>query len=320
MIIITGGAGFIGSTWLTHLNRMGIYDILLVDNLSERKKRNIEGKKYYKLIPREELFRWLKANAKSVSAIFHFGARTDTTEHNWDVLRRLNLEYSKQLALFCIKEKIPFIYASSAATYGDGSLGYKDDEKLLFKLRPLNPYGWSKQLFDEWLLSQPEKPPRWYGLKFFNVYGPNEYHKGRMASVLWHAWNQYKREGKVKLFMSHRPDYAHGEQKRDFIYIMDAHRMIEHLWLHKAPSGIYNIATGKARSFNDLITAMFKAIDKEPVIEYIPMPEDLRNQYQYFTEGDISKLRKSGYLEPTPPLEVSVADYVLNYLQKKSYY
>jgi len=266
------------------------------------------------------LFDWLTKENPVIDFVFHLGARTDTAEFDYSIHERLNLAYSKEIWNYCTAKNIPLVYASSAATYGSGELGYKDDHDIVEKLQPLNPYGISKNEFDKWALKQKVQLPFWAGLKFFNVYGPNEYHKGRMASVIFHSFNQIKSTGKVKLFKSHRPDCKDGEQLRDFIYVEDVAKVCYWLMENKIPSGLYNLGTGKARSFNDLANATFNAMGKEPVIEYIDMPEDIRNKYQYFTEANMTKLTSAGYNRSFYTLEEGVTDYVKNYLLKIRYY
>ena len=255
------------------------------------------------------------------------GARTDTTEFNYAIHEELNLVYSQEIWHLCVNDNIPLVYASSAATYGDGALGYKDDHNIVDQLKPLNPYGISKNEFDKWALLQTSAPPSWAGLKFFNVYGPNEYHKGRMASVIWHSVKQIRENGQVKLFKSHRPDFQDGQQLRDFVYVKDLLEVIgwmSHLMVHQqwgvAKSGLYNLGTGIARSFEDLAIASFRGLDLEPNIVFIDMPLDIRDKYQYFTEADMQKLRDAGYDKPFYSLEAGVDDYVRNYLKELIYY
>jgi ADP-L-glycero-D-manno-heptose 6-epimerase len=283
----------------------------------------VKGKKFTCQIERDDFFDWLELKKPSVSFIFHLGARTDTTEFDYAVHERLNLEYSQRIWDYCMLKQIPLVYASSAATYGSGDSGYGDDHELPFRLEPLNAYGISKNEFDKWAILQQSHPPFWAGLKFFNVYGPNEYHKGRMASVIWHAYNQIKNNGTVKLFKSHRPDFKDGEQLRDFIYVKDILKVC--FWFMenfvKIPvSGLYNLGTGKARTFEDLVRATFSGAGEPVQIRYIDMPEDIRDKYQYFTEAKMEKLRSAGYPEPFYSLEAGVADYVKNYLLNKNYY
>lgn len=323
IIILTGAAGFIGSYLLGFLNKHGYKNIIIADEFDEEDKWfNFDSKEYMAKVEREELFNWLQENKPVVSFVFHLGARTDTTEFDYTVHEKLNVAYSKNIWNYCVTNNIPLVYASSAATYGNGELGYNDDHELVEKLHPLNPYGVSKNEFDKWVLrqAQEKQPPFWAGLKFFNVYGPNEYHKGRMASVIFHSFNQVRTTGKVKLFKSHRPDFKDGQQLRDFIYVEDVAKVCQWLMNNPAPSGLYNVGTGKARSFEDLAKATFAGMGKEPVIEYIDMPEDIRDKYQYFTEANMSKLQQAGYTEKFCSLEEGVSDYVKNYLLPSSYY
>jgi ADP-L-glycero-D-manno-heptose 6-epimerase len=330
VILVTGAAGFIGSCMAGYLNRKGYHNIIIVDEFDDENKRpNYEDKKIIARVDRNELFEWLNDHPMKIDFVFHLGARTDTTEFDYAILEKLNVDFSKKIWNYCIEKNIPLVYASSAATYGGGELGYKDDHKLPYKLRPLNPYGKSKNEFDKWVLEESQKskvksqksiPPNWYGLKFFNVYGPNEYHKSRMASVIFHSFNQIKSSGKVKLFRSHKPDYKDGEQLRDFVYVKDVVDICYWLMNEKPASGLYNLGTGKARTFKDLVTAIFKSLDKEPVIEFIDTPLDIRDKYQYFTEADINKLREVGYKEDFYSLEEGVETYVKNFLIEKKYY
>ena len=321
MILITGAAGFIGSALLWKLNAKSIDNIIVVDKFCRGDKwKNLRKRKFYDLINRHELFGWLKSNAKKVDIIVHVGACTDTTEENAEFLISNNYEYSKRLWNICVQVGIRFLYASSAATYGAGELGYKDDIELISELKPLNPYGWSKQLFDKWLLKQDNEPLQWVGFKFFNVYGPNEYHKGQMASVILHAFEQVKQEGKVRLFKSYKEEYNHGEQKRDFIYVKDVVDVISFFITNGNISGIYNVGTGKGRTFNDLVRAVFDSLGKEVKIEYVDMPSHLRKQYQYFTEANIDKLRSAGYKEDFHTLQKGIRDYVQNYLNTEDPY
>ena len=317
MIIVTGAAGFIGSCLVGYLNSKGYNDIVVVDEFSRGDKMlNLSDKHFIHQIDREELFSWLGDSQQKPAFFFHLGARTDTTEFDYEVHRQLNLEYSKQVWKYCVEHSVPLVYASSAATYGSGELGYRDDHEIISSLKPLNPYGESKNEFDKWVLLQHERPPFWAGLKFFNVYGPAEYHKGRMASVIWHSFNQIRKTGEVKLFRSHRPDFRDGEQLRDFIYVKDVLKVCYWLMHRQPASAIYNLGTGKARTFTDLVTATFKALDLSPNIRFIDMPEDLRDKYQYFTEADMQKLLDAGYHEPFYSLEDGITDYVRAYLQK----
>ncbi|MBW6479584.1 MAG: ADP-glyceromanno-heptose 6-epimerase [Bacteroidales bacterium] len=321
MIIVTGAAGFIGSCMVNKLNNKGYKDIIVVDDFSRPEKNiNLDNKIYRQKIDREVFFEWLQENHRQVNFIFHLGARTDTTEFDKKVFDKLNLNYSKKIWQACAEFEIPLIYASSAATYGDGSLGYDDSHELVEKLKPLNPYGESKNEFDKWALHQKKKPYFWAGLKFFNVYGPNEYHKGRMASVIYHAFNQIKETGKMKLFRSHKEGYKDGEQLRDFIYVKDVVSVCFFLMMQKRNSGIFNLGTGEARSFKDLATTTFQAMEKEPVIEFIDTPEDIRDKYQYYTQANMEKIRAIGYVAPFHTLEEGVTDYVQGYLVAGTYY
>jgi ADP-L-glycero-D-manno-heptose 6-epimerase len=316
MLVITGAAGFIASCLVSELNRKGRTDLVLVDDFSiENKKRNIENKKYVNCIDRNSFESWFLQNADKVKFVFHIGARTDTTEFNWEILETLNLNYTKMIWNMCVKHNIPLVYASSAATYGLGEFGYSDKDKTLSdKLKPLNAYGVSKNEFDKWALLQNAQPPKWYGLKFFNVYGPNEFHKGRMASVIFHAYNQIKDRGSMKLFRSHHKDYSDGGQLRDFIYVKDVVQVILYLFEKNPANGIYNLGTGKARTFLDLAKGTFKALNKTEEITFIDTPEDIRDKYQYYTQADMSKLIESGYDKPFYSLEEGINDYVTNYL------
>ncbi|MCX8111771.1 MAG: ADP-glyceromanno-heptose 6-epimerase [Bacteroidia bacterium] len=315
MVLITGAAGFIGSALAAYLNKEGYTDLVLCDDFSRPEKRlNWITKKYRFLVERVHLFEWLGAHKRDVQVIFHIGARTDTTLTDEDTFSRLNTAYSQQLWRLAVEADIPFFYASSAATYGDGRWGFSDDEQHLHRLEPLNPYAKSKHAFDLWVMTQSEQPSRWAGFKFFNVYGPNEYHKGPMASVVWHGYNQIKSEGKMRLFRSHRPDYADGEQKRDFIYVKDVVKVLEHFSRERMPSGIYNLGTGQARTFLDLAGALFEAMGRAKRIEFIDTPAAIRQAYQYFTQAEMRKLREAGYTQPFFSLEEGIADYVQNYL------
>lgn len=336
MIVVTGAAGFIGSVVAGELNKKGRNDLILVDDFSKKQKeRNYINLRYEALVDRNDFFAWFKENHEDVDFVVHLGARTDTTEFDWNVFQNLNVDYTETMFSLCAEYQMPMVYASSAATYGNGELGYKDSHDLVEKLQPLNPYGRSKNEVDKWILKQEKQPPFWAGLKFFNVYGPNEYHKGRMASVIFHSFNQISASGKVKLFRSHRPDFKDGQQLRDFIYVKDIASVIyfmisqqplstmeSHVETYgrtsnSLPSGIYNLGTGKARSFYDLAAATFKAMGKEINIEFIDIPEDIRDKYQYFTEADMTKLRAAGYDKDFTSLEDGVTDYVRNYLMKE---
>lgn len=321
MIIVTGAAGFIGSCLVGKLNNRGITEIGIVDDFSHPEKaKNTEDKAFQTVIDRREFADWFRRNSSNIDFVYHIGARTDTTEFNMAVFNDLNLNYSKEIWNLCSEYSIPLVYASSAATYGDGSLGYNDDPQLIPDLKPLNPYGISKNEFDKWVLKQQKSPPYWYGLKFFNVYGPNEYHKGRMASVVFHAFNQIRDPGSVKLFRSHRPDFRDGEQLRDFIYVKDIADVLLFLMHHGKDSGIYNLGTGKARTFIDLVSAVFSALVRHPSIQFIDTPADIRDKYQYFTEADMHKLRSIGFEKPFTSLEEGIREYVQEYLVEGNYY
>jgi len=320
-IVVTGAAGFIGSCLVGFLNQKGFNNLILVDDFSRADKMpNLENKKFSSKQERESFFDWLASNKPAVDFVFHIGARTDTTEFDYAIHQHLNVAYSQKIWLYCTENNVPLIYASSAATYGSGDFGYSDDHDLPFRLQPLNPYGISKNEFDKWALLQKSSPPFWAGLKFFNVYGPNEYHKSRMASVIWHSFNQIKKDGQVKLFKSHRPDFKDGQQLRDFVYVKDVLNVCYWLMENKPQSGLYNLGTGKARAFEDLVKATFSGLDKPANISFIDMPEDIRDKYQYFTEANMQKLRHAGYQQPFHSLEEGVVDYVRNYLAAARYY
>lgn len=320
-IVVTGAAGFIGSCLVGFLNERGFTNLILVDDFSRADKvPNLEGKKFTEKIERESFFEWLHLTKPTIDFVFHIGAKTDTTEFNYAIHQHLNVEYSEKIWSYCTANAVPLVYASSAATYGAGEFGYDDDPELSFKLKPLNPYGVSKNEFDKWVLQQVSHPPFWAGLKFFNVYGPNEYHKGRMASVIWHSFNQIKKEGVVKLFRSHRPDFKDGQQLRDFIYVKDILKVCYWLMINRPVSAIYNLGTGTARSFDDLVKNTFGGLDEPAHITYIDMPEDIRDKYQYFTEAKMDRLTNAGYSDSFYSLEAGVDDYVRNYLSKGKYY
>ncbi|MBK8490573.1 MAG: ADP-glyceromanno-heptose 6-epimerase [Saprospirales bacterium] len=319
MIVITGAAGFIGSCLVGKLNERGHRNLLLVDDFMSRpdKAPNLADKSYIAKYHRWQFLDWMERFHEDITFVFHMGARTDTTEKDWAIFEELNLNYSKRLWELCAKHYIPLVYASSAATYGGGELGYDDRHDIVGQLKPLNPYGVSKNEFDKWALEQEIQPPFWAGLKFFNVYGPNEYHKGRMASVVLHTVRQIRETGMMKLFRSHRPDIADGHQSRDFIYVNDVVDICYFLVAQQAPNGLYNIGTGEARTFLDLASATFHAMDLEPKIEFVDTPEDIRDTYQYFTQANMQKLRSAGYTKPFWSLEKGVEDYVREYLLKK---
>ncbi len=321
MIIVTGAVGFIGSCLIKKLNSENFNAIVAVDNFDDdTKNKNLAGAQLKEKVDRDDFMVWLDRNNENVEFIFHIGARTDTAEFDMDLLHRLNTDYTKEIWKRCVRYQIPLVYASSAATYGLGEEGYDDNESTIQKLKPLNPYGVSKQEFDTWALSQKDKPFYWAGLKFFNVYGPNEYHKGRMASVIFHAFKQISATNKIKLFKSHNPKFKDGEQMRDFIYVKDVVEVCYFLMHHRKNSGIYNLGSGKARTFLDLTRNVFKAMGKKESIEFIDTPKDIRDKYQYFTEANMKKLKSIGYSKPFFTLEEGVEDYVKNYLTKNLRY
>ncbi len=315
MIIVTGAAGFIGSNMVAKLNEENYRDIVLVDDFSRAdKNKNLENKIFSRKVHRDEFFSWLAENQRLVQFIFHLGARTDTTEFDKKVFEKLNLDYSKKVWQACTEHGIPLVYASSAATYGAGELGYVDDHEIIHKLKPLNPYGESKNEFDKWALAQGRKPYFWAGLKFFNVFGPNEYHKGRMASVVFHTYKKIQETGQMELFRSHRPEYEDGGQARDFVYVKDVADVMFFMMGQRKYNGLFNLGTGKARTFNDLAGGVFDALGQEPVIKYIDTPSDIRASYQYFTEARMDKLKMTGYPGKFYFLEEGIKDYIQNYL------
>jgi len=320
MIIVTGAAGFIGSCLVGKLNAEGFNDIVVVDEFSHAEKnKNLEGKTFSQKVERDVFQQWLKDNHRFVQFVFHIGARTDTTEFDKAIFDKLNLNYTKEIWNTCVEFGLPLVYASSAATYGNGEFGYDDNESIIEKLVPLNPYGDSKNDFDKWAIAQEKKPYFWAGLKFFNVYGPNEFHKGRMASVIFHAFNQINKTGGMKLFRSHNPEYKDGEQLRDFVYVKDVTSVCMFLLNHRKDSGIYNLGSGKARTFLDLTRNTFKAMEKPEHIEFMDTPIDIRDKYQYFTEANMKKLKSIGYNTPFHTLEEGVEDYVKGYLMGNKY-
>lgn len=321
MIVVTGAAGFIGSFLIGKLNRKGLNDLILVDTFDDPlKDNNLKHKKYHQMIERNDFLLWLTNNHKKVEIVFHLGARTDTVGQEPQVYKELNLQYSQKLWNICTNYQIPLIYASSAATYGNGDLGFSDCHEQISRLKPLNLYAWSKHDFDVWALKQDDTPNFWAGLKFFNVYGPNEYHKGDMASIVLHAYNTIKKNGEMKLFRSHREDVKDGEQKRDFIYVDDIAEVMLFFRENQKNPGIYNVGTGKARTYLDLTRAVFESMDRDPEIQFFDTPDRLRNRYQYFTEADINKLREIGYSRSFKNLEIGIRDYVKNYLSKELFY
>jgi len=321
MIIITGAAGFVGSCLASRLNRDGYVDLVLVDDFSkEIKKRNWENLQYAELVDRNDFFSWAIGKGNLIQFVFHIGARTDTTEFNVDLLNQLNFEYSKNMWNLCLEEGIPMVYASSAATYGMGEFGFSDDYQHINDLKPLNPYGQSKQDFDLWVLAQERAPFFWAGLKFFNVYGPNEYHKGRMASVILHAMDQISAKKQLNLFKSHHPGFKDGEQKRDFVYVMDVLNVLIFLMNHRKDSGIYNLGSGTANTFKLLAESVFAALHLEPSIHFIDTPVDIRDKYQYYTCADMQKLKQIGFDIPFTSLEDGIKSYVQEYLLTNSIY
>jgi ADP-L-glycero-D-manno-heptose 6-epimerase len=320
--VVTGAAGFIGSCMVNKLNNKGLTNIIVVDDFSNPlKNHNLDHKSIVGHVHRDEFMNWLQKHHKDVESIFHLGARTDTTEFDVAIFNRLNLNYSKMVWESCTLYEIPLIYASSAATYGMGEHGYADDHSIVDLLRPLNPYGESKNDFDRWALKQEKAPPFWAGMKFFNVYGPNEYHKGRMASVILHAFKQIQDTGCMKLFRSHRSGFADGMQLRDFVYVKDVADVLYFMMHTKPHSGLYNLGTGKARAFLHLAKAVFHALELPEKIEFIDTPEDIREKYQYFTEADMTKLHKiAGYTAPFFTLEEGVYEYVEEFLTEKKYF
>jgi ADP-L-glycero-D-manno-heptose 6-epimerase len=316
MIIVTGAAGFIGSCVVAALLEDGIPDLVLVDDFSRADKLpNWNSKTFREKVERELFFDWVNGKEGEITAFIHLGARTDTAGNDPAVYQHLNLNYTKQVWTLCRDHAIPLVYASSAATYGDGSLGFKDSHSLVPHLKPLNLYGESKNDFDRWALEQDKTPPFWAGLKFFNVYGPNEYHKGRMASVVFHAFNQIKSSGKLKLFRSHNPEFQDGEQLRDFVYVKDVVHVIRFLLDRQPTSGLYNLGTGTARTFLSLGRAVFNALELEPQIEFIDTPADIRDKYQYYTQAEMQKLIETGFSKDFSSLEDGIRDYVDNYLR-----
>ena len=314
-IAITGAAGFIASVVAATMNQNGRDDLILVDDFSKKEKKgNFENLKCQGLIDRNRFIQWLEEHHDTVDFVIHLGARTDTTEFDESVFQQLNIDYTLSLWTLCTKHQIPLIYASSAATYGMGESGYDDRHDIVERLKPLNPYGHSKNEIDRFILRQEKQPPFWAGLKFFNVYGPNEYHKGNMASVILHAFKQINETGTVRLFRSHRPDYEDGQQKRDFVYVKDIAKVIVWMMEHRPKNGLYNIGTGQARSFFDLANNTFEAMGKPTRIEYIDTPLKIRDKYQYFTEANMDKLKAAGYTEPFTTLEEGIHDYVKGYL------
>ena len=321
MIVITGALGFIGSCLVSKLNSLKKKDLVLVDDFSNIKKNNnLLNKKYKVKINRDEFFKWFKKNSLCVKEVYHIGARTDTAEVNENIFDELNLNYSKKLWTICSENSIPFIYASSAATYGLGEFGFDDQHSKIKNLVPLNAYGRSKNEFDKWVLAQNIQPPFWAGFKFFNVYGPNEFHKGRMASVVFHTVAQIKKTGSMKLFKSHNSRFRNGEQLRDFIYVKDLIDVLALMMSNRPSNGIYNLGTGEARTFIDLAEATFKAMNYASNISFINIPSDIRHTYQYYTQADMKKINDFKFIKNFRSLEDGVNDYVKNYLLTEQYF
>ena len=321
MIVVTGAAGFISSCLITKLNNLDKKNLILVDDFSNHQKnKNLQNKSFIKKIDRTIFLDWFKSNTFNIKQVYHIGARTDTMDSDVAIFDKLNLNYSKKLWEICTQYSIPFIYASSAATYGLGEFGFEDNHDIVSKLKPLNPYAVSKNNFDQWVLNQNEHPPFWAGVKFFNVYGPNEFHKGRMSSVVFHAFNQIKKTGSVGLFKSYNEKYKDGEQLRDFIYVKDVIDILVVMMDMKTQSGLFNIGSGKSRTFNDLVNATFKAMDVKCNIRYIDMPIGIRDQYQYFTKANTKKIRDVYNINYFTELEKGVFDYVTNYLIEDKYF
>ncbi len=317
MIVITGAAGFIGSVLAKFMKNIYHGEIVIVDDFSQIEKvSNLLVLDGMKRIERSDFFEWLN-QGHGIEVIFHIGARTDTTEFDYSILEALNLEYTKKVWDYCVQFNTTLIYASSAATYGDGEFGYSDAHKVVEQLKPLNPYGISKNEFDKWALTQDKVPKHWYGLKFFNVYGPNEFHKSRMASVIFHAFNQIQEKGEMRLFRSHNANFKDGEQLRDFVYVKDVVEVMKFLFEKLPESGLYNLGSGTARTFLDLTRSVFKSLGKEENISFVDTPEDIRDKYQYFTEAKMDKLLAAGYTKKFTSLEDGIDDYVQNYLMSK---
>ncbi len=321
MIVVTGAAGFIGSYFVGKLNLAGFHNLVLVDRYDDdNKEKNLHSKKFLHQVDRDDFFQWFDKNRRKVEMVFHLGARTDTVGQEAESYEELNLRYSQNLWKACTGYNVPIVYASSAATYGNGEWGFSDAHHRIRDLKPLNLYAWSKHDFDVWVLTQKKTPQFWAGLKFFNVYGPNEYHKGRMASIVLHAFQTIRDTGGMKLFRSHREDIPDGEQKRDFIYVDDIAEVMLFFLENQKNSGIYNVGTGKARTYVELTNAVFDTLKINPEIQFVDTPCDLRSRYQYFTEADIQKLREIGYSKPFTELESGVSDYVSNYLVSEEFF
>ena len=322
MFIVTGGAGFIGSSFVWKLNQHGIDDILVVDELGiSAKWRNLINRKFSDYLHKDVFLKYIEKNQlpSNVDALIHLGACSSTTGTDVDYFMKNNYKFSQDLAQWTLKNKVRFIYASSAATYGNGDKGFSDDDKVSLSLEPLNIYGYSKQLFDVWVIKNGLQS-QFTGLKFFNVFGPNEYHKQDMASVVFKAYHQVKEQGNIKLFKSLHPDYEHGEQKRDFIYIKDCVDMMWKILNNKDVRGIFNVGTGKAQSWNNIACAIFKVLGQDPNIEYLDMPSSVKDQYQYFTQADMSKLKETSVFTNDFSLELAVKDYIKVYLETNQHY
>ncbi len=325
MIIISGGSGFIGSALLWRLNQESFDNIMIVDSWQTSSKwLNIRARRFTQALPKEDFLPWLQnqADPREIEVVFHLGACSSTEEKNVDYLLRNNVHYSMELFRYCAQHEIPFIYASSAATYGGAERGFADEHSAAAALEPINPYGLSKKIFDSWVLQQCQLPPLWVGLKFFNVFGPNEYHKGAMRSLVCKAVPQIRETGLVKLFKSSRPNIRDGEQSRDFVYVKDVVEVMLHFWRQaqnlenrEGCSGLYNVGTGQARSFYDLVKAVFVAMEKPCAVSWVEMPDSIKDGYQYFTEAEMTKLySQGGYTKPFMSLEAAVYDYVVHYL------
>ncbi len=320
MIIVTGALGFIGSALIGELLRMGYGQIVAVDDFSKTDKlQNLADKNLLERIPRNGFIPWLHQHAKDVQCIFHIGARTKTNEFDLNVLQELNVQYTKDIWNICTQASIPLIYASSAATYGNGEHGFDDDPAGIPKLKPMNPYGNSKQEIDVWVQKQTKTPPFWAGFKFFNVFGANEYHKDRMASVVFHAFNQIKENGSMRLFKSYRDDYADGEQRRDFVYIKDVLSVLLYFMENRKNSGIYNLGSGSSHTFLSLAEGVFSAMGIAPKISFIDMPEDIRDTYQYYTQASMERIKNAGYTQTFWDFDKAIADYVQQYLIPHKY-
>jgi ADP-L-glycero-D-manno-heptose 6-epimerase len=320
VIVVTGALGFIGSALVGELLRLGYGQIVAVDDFSRTEKlANLKEKNVLLHIERSAFFPWFKKHALDIQFVFHIGARTKTNEFDLKVLQELNVRYTQDIWNICTEHSIPLIYASSAATYGSGELGFSDDPNTTLQLKPLNPYGNSKHDLDLWVLKQEQNPPFWAGFKFFNVFGANEYHKERMASVVFHAFHQIQDTGKMRLFKSYKPDYRDGEQRRDFVYIKDVLKVLVHFMEHRKNSGIYNLGSGKAHTFLDLAQGVFQALKQQEHIEFVAMPVDIKNNYQYFTQADLSRLRMAGYTSDFWDFDAAIDDYVNQFLIPQHY-